>query len=173
MEALRLIESGAASVLIATKIDRIGRSARVILDIVDRVEKVEGELVTGDVNFDHTSSGCLLRTIYAGMAEMDRESIRERTMGGKRRRAESGQQPQRSRSPFVYHIVTNAEVDCGLYQPSMRGQYYIDEEKATIARRLFMGYANGTHSLPLLCKELNTEGIPTPGAAYGTNRRFA
>lgn len=163
MEALRLIESGAASVLIATKIDRIGRSARVILDIVDRVEKAGGELVTGDVKFDHTPSGRLLRTIYAGMAEMERESIRERTMGGKRRRAESGQQPQRSRSPFGYHIVTNAEVDCGLYQPSMRGQYCIDEEKATIARRLFTGYANGTHSLPLLCKELNAEGIPAPG----------
>ena len=53
MEDLRLIESGAASVLIATRIDRIGRSARVILDIVDRVEKAGGELVMGDVKFDN------------------------------------------------------------------------------------------------------------------------
>ena len=162
MEALRLVESGAASVLIATKIDRIGRSARVILDIVDRVEKAGGELVTGDMKFDHSPTGRLMRTIYAGMAEMEREAIRERTMGGKRRRAEDGQQPQRSRSPYGYHIITNAEVDCGLYLPAMRGQYIIDEEKATIARRLFTGYANGTHSLPLLCKELNAEGILAP-----------
>ena len=53
MEALRLIESGAASVLIATRIDHIGRSARVILDIVDRVKKAGGELVMGDVKFDN------------------------------------------------------------------------------------------------------------------------
>lgn len=163
MRALHLIESGQASVLIATKIDRIGRSARVVLDIIDRIEKADGELITSDVKFDKSPTGRLLRTIWAGMGEMEKDNIRDRMMGGKRQRAAEGQQPQRSRSPYGYHIITNAEVECGLYPASARGHYVIVEETAKVVRRIFHEYVHGMATLPKITRAFNQEGIPTPG----------
>ncbi len=52
-------------------------------------------------------------------------------------------QPQRSRPAYRYHIVTNAEVECGLHPPEMRGQYLIDGDKAVVARRAFAFYSDG------------------------------
>ena len=161
--ALHLIESGQASVLIATKIDRIGRSARIVLDIADRIEKLDGDLITSDVKFDKTPAGRCMRTIWAAMAEMERETIRDRTVGGKRKRAEQGQQPQRSRSPYGYRIVSNAEVECGLFPTSERGHYFIVEETAAIVRRIFQDYCFGSATLPKITRALNNEGIPSPG----------
>ncbi|MBV9848792.1 MAG: recombinase family protein [Armatimonadetes bacterium] len=166
MEVLRLIEGGAASALIVTKIDRIGRSARVILDIADRVERAGGELVTRDVPLDRSPMGRMMRTMLAGMAEMEREAIRERMAGGKRSRAEQGQQPQRSRPPYGYHVVTNAEVDAGLHPPAMRGRYVVDEGKAAIARRIFADYLRGL-TLSRIARTLNREGVPPPGDGRG------
>ena len=83
-------------------------------------------------------------------------------MRGKQKRAEEGQQPQRSRSPYGYHVVTHADILRGLYLADQLGRYFLDDEKAGIARRLFAGYFGGTHSLPRLCKELNAEGVPAP-----------
>lgn len=161
--ALYLIESGQASVLIATKIDRIGRNARIILDIADRVDKADGELITNDVKFDKTPSGRFMRTVWAAMAELERENIRERTVGGKRKRAEQGEQPQRSRPPYGYKIVSNAEVECGLFPTSERGHYIIVEETAAIVRRIFQDYCFGAATLPKITRALNKEGIPSPG----------
>ncbi len=161
--ALMLLETGKASVLIATKIDRIGRTARIILDIADRVERVDGELITSDVQFDRTPTGRFMRTVWAAIAEMEREVIRERTVGGKRKRAEQGQQPQRSRPPYGYKIVSNAEVECGLFPASERGHYIIVEETATVVRRIFHEYCFEATTLPKITRALNSEGVPTPG----------
>jgi len=161
--ALYLIESGQASVLIATKIDRIGRSAKIVLDILDRIERADGELITGDVKFDKSPTGRFMRTIWAAMGEMEKDNIRDRMMGGKRQRAAEGQQPQRSRSPYGYHIATNAEVDCGLYPATARGHYFIVEETATVVRRIFNEYVYGMSTLPKLTRAFNNEGIPPPG----------
>ena len=95
-------------------------------------------------------------------------------MRGKRKRAESGQQPQRSRPPFGYLIVTHADVTRGTYPQDHLGHYFVVEEKAAIIRRLFECYAAGTQSMPSLARALNQEGVPTPGAAApGWSRRCA
>jgi site-specific DNA recombinase len=159
-EALRLIESGQADTLIATKVDRIGRSAVVILDIARRVRAAGASLVTGDQRFDDTPQGQFTLTMFAAMAELERNTIRERTMKGKRKRAEEGQQPQRSTPAYGYHIVTNAQVECGLYPPEMRGRYVIIEEEAEIVRDLFARYAAGGVGFPPLARDLNARHIP-------------
>lgn len=161
-KALKHIESGQASVLIATKIDRVGRSAKVVLDVVERIERANGELITEDVKFDKSATGRFMRTIWAAMGEMEKDNIRDRMMGGKLQRVAEGQQPQRSRSPYGYHIVTNAEVECEKYPPEMRGRYVVDDNTAPIALRIYNDYVSGI-TLPKLVRTLNNEGIPTPG----------
>ena len=113
--ALALIEAGEADTLIATKVDRIGRSAAVILDIASRVRKAGGQLVTSDARFDDSPMGQFTLTMFAGMAELERNNIRERTKSGAVRRAQDGVQPQRSRSPFGLHVVTKLDKERGLH----------------------------------------------------------
>ncbi|MGI4791306.1 MAG: recombinase family protein [Janthinobacterium lividum] len=161
-KALKYIESGQASVLIATKIDRVGRSAKVVLDVVDRIEKANGELITEDVKFDKSATGRFMRTIWAAMGEMEKDNIRDRMMGGKHQRVAEGQQPQRSRPPYGYHIVTNAEVECEKYPTEMRGRYVVNDNTAPVAIRIYNDYVGGV-TLPKLVRALNSEGIPTPG----------
>ncbi len=107
--ALHLLETGQASVLIATKIDRIGRSASVILDIARRVRQAGANLINSDHRIDETPMGQFTLTMFAAMAELEHGSIAERLIGGHHRRAEGGIQTARLHSPFGYHIVGSAD----------------------------------------------------------------
>ena len=163
--ALALIEAGEADTLIATKVDRIGRSAAVILDIASRVRKAGGQLVTSDARFDDTPMGQFTLTMFAGMAELERNNIRERTKSGAVRRAQDGVQPQRSRSPFGLHVVTKADTERGLYEGNAAGTY-LPTEAAPIAAEMFTRYAGG-QSLREVCRWLNGAGVGTQfGGAY-------
>lgn len=160
--ALAHIETGAASLLIVHSLSRLSREVEHQQNIKKRIERVGGRLVICDMPLEDTEEGNLMFGISGAFAQYERSVIRKRTMSGKKRRAEEGQQPQRSRSPYGYHIVQNAEVTAGIYPASMRGRYIVDEEKSKIARRIFAGYAGRTESLPSLCKKLNAEGVPAP-----------
>src|SRR5580704_4875766 len=54
IKAIKLIEQKKADAIIATKIDRIGRSVKVISDIIERVRACGGDFITGDFTFDDT-----------------------------------------------------------------------------------------------------------------------
>lgn len=163
--ALALIEAGEADTLIATKVDRIGRSAAVILDIASRVRQAGGQLVTSDARFDDTPMGQFTLTMFAGMAELERNNIRERTKSGAVRRAQEGVQTQRSRSPFGLHVVKKVDKERGLHEGHAAGSY-VPTEDAPIAAEMFTRYAGG-HSLREVCRWLNEAGIGTQfGGAY-------
>ena len=164
-EALRLIEAGEANVLIAKKIDRIGRDARIILDIVRRVHQAGGDVMTEDATIDKSPMGQMYLTMLAGMAQMERETIRERTKGGAIRRAQAGSQPQRSRSPFGLHVVKKTDKENGLYPDSGAGSYVLTDA-APIVVEMFTRYAGG-QSLREVCRWLNENGVGTQfGGAY-------
>ena len=107
------------------------------------VKAAGGRIVFCDMDFDDTPEGDLAFGIMGGFAQYERAVIKDRTMKGKRKRAEEGQQPQRSTPAYGYHIVTNAQVECGLYPPEMRGRYVVIEEEAAVVRELFAAYAAG------------------------------
>ena len=158
MEALRLIETGEANVLLATKVDRLGRSAKVILDVVERVQQAGGEAITSDAAYDRSPMGQMLLTLLAGMAELERNSIRERTVGGRIRRAQEGLQPSRSRSPYGLHCVTGKEKTLGLYPGTAAGHYLIVPGEADTVREIFRRYVAG-ESLRSICRWLNESGV--------------
>jgi DNA invertase Pin-like site-specific DNA recombinase len=82
----------AGDLVIVTKLDRLGRSTRELLDLLDRIAKAGASFKSlGDPLFDTTSSqGRLLSTLLAAIAEFERELIRERTGEGRKRAMAAG-----------------------------------------------------------------------------------
>jgi DNA invertase Pin-like site-specific DNA recombinase len=82
----------AGDVVVVTKLDRLGRSTRELLDLIERVGKVGAAFRSlGDPLFDTTSSqGRLVSTLLAAIAEFERELIKERTGAGRTRAMAKG-----------------------------------------------------------------------------------
>ncbi len=87
MAALR-----AGDVVCVTKLDRLGRSTRELLDLIDSIGKAGADFRSlGDPLWDTTSAqGRLLSTMLAAIAEFERELIRERTGEGRKRAQANG-----------------------------------------------------------------------------------
>jgi DNA invertase Pin-like site-specific DNA recombinase len=84
------LQSG--DVVIVTKLDRLGRSTRELLDLIDRISKAGASFRSlGDPLWDTGSAqGRLLSTLLAAIAEFERELIRERTGDGRKRAMANG-----------------------------------------------------------------------------------
>src|SRR5262249_32848490 len=69
---------GQGDVVIVTKLDRLGRSTRELLDLIDRISKAGAAFKSlGDPLWDTSSpQGRLLSTLLAGIAEFERELIK-------------------------------------------------------------------------------------------------
>ena len=78
--------------VIVTKLDRLGRSTRELLDLIERISAAGASFKSlGDPLWDTTSSqGRLLSTLLAAIAEFERELIRERTGEGRKRAMANG-----------------------------------------------------------------------------------
>jgi DNA invertase Pin-like site-specific DNA recombinase len=82
----------AGDVVVVTKLDRLGRSTRELLDLIDRISRAGASFRSlGDPLWDTGSSqGRLLSTMLAAIAEFERELIRERTGEGRKRAMAAG-----------------------------------------------------------------------------------
>lgn len=82
----------ADDIVMVTKLDRLGRSTRELLDLIDRIGKTGAAFRSlGDPLWDTSSAqGRLLSTLLAGIAEFERELIRERTGEGRKRAMANG-----------------------------------------------------------------------------------
>src|SRR5215813_2662496 len=71
----------AGDIVLVTKLDRLGRSTRELLDLIERIGKAGASFRSlGDPLWDTSSSqGRLLSTLLAAIAEFERDLIRERT----------------------------------------------------------------------------------------------
>jgi DNA invertase Pin-like site-specific DNA recombinase len=84
----------AGDVLLVTKLDRLGRSTRELLDLIERIGKAGAAFRSlGDPLWDTSSSqGRLLSTLLAAIAEFERDLIKERTGEGRKRAQAAGVQ---------------------------------------------------------------------------------
>jgi DNA invertase Pin-like site-specific DNA recombinase len=81
-----------SDVVVVTKLDRLGRSTRELLELIDRISKAGASFRSlGDPLWDTGSAqGRLLSTLLAAIAEFERELIRERTGEGRKRAQANG-----------------------------------------------------------------------------------
>ena len=79
-EAIEVIEDAHAAVLMVAKTDRVARSLRTLLHVVDRVEDAGGVVVAVDGTIDTSSAaGRFTTQIMGGVAELERALISDRT----------------------------------------------------------------------------------------------
>ena len=77
---------GAGDVLLVTRLDRLARSTRDLLNVLDAVSKAGGFRSLADAWADTTTPhGRLMLTVLGGLAEFERELIRSRTDEGRKR----------------------------------------------------------------------------------------
>ncbi|MCW3059210.1 MAG: Resolvase domain protein [Capsulimonas sp.] len=164
MEALAVIERGEADTLIALKIDRLGRSVRVIRDVIDRILAAGGTVQTSDYKLDGSPMGRMMLTLLSGFSELERDTIRERTKGGSLRRAQSGIQPQRSRTAFGYRVKTAQDGAQGLYPDVHVGGYVLTDD-APVMAEAFRRYDEGA-SLRAVAKWLQATCPPSIGTTW-------
>lgn len=80
---LEYVLSDGISHVVATRIDRIGRSVKQLTDVIDKLEEAGVYIALVDQQIDtSTSMGRFIRVILSGLAEMEGEMIRERTKVG-------------------------------------------------------------------------------------------
>jgi DNA invertase Pin-like site-specific DNA recombinase len=79
-------------IVVVTKLDRLGRSTRELLNLLDAIDKAGAQFKSlGDPMWDtSTPNGKLLRTILAGFAEFERDLLRDRTGEGRKRAMANG-----------------------------------------------------------------------------------
>jgi DNA invertase Pin-like site-specific DNA recombinase len=158
--ALGDIQAGRADTLICPNISRYSRDVEHQQAVKKAIRAVGGQLVFCDMTFEDNASGDLNFTIQGGFAEYEKAMIKERTVGGRVKKAKQGIQPARTSSPFGYHIVSKPDVLAERYPVHTLGTYLVIEEEAALVRDLFGGYVSGG-TLPSLARRLNESGVPT------------
>jgi DNA invertase Pin-like site-specific DNA recombinase len=93
--------------VVVTKLDRLGRSTRELLDLIERIVKAGATFRSlGDPLWDTSSSqGRLLSTLLAAIADFERDLIRERTGDGRKRAMAAGVKFGRKRKLSDYQRV--------------------------------------------------------------------
>jgi site-specific DNA recombinase len=92
-DALERLDSGDADAIFVTRIDRLARSTKDFLSIVDRAHTNEWRIVMLDLNLDTASyQGRFVVTIMSALAEMERAIIAERQKDVHRDRREKGKE---------------------------------------------------------------------------------
>jgi site-specific DNA recombinase len=140
----RDVAAGKVDAVLCLKLDRLARSARVLLNLAAELDSAGTALVFVTESIDtSTASGRLFRNILASFAEFERDSIVERTSRGLRVRARQGQWAG-GPPPYGYRLTAG-----GLEE---------DPSEAAVVRRIFADFVSGA-SLYEVAQRLTAEGV--------------
>lgn len=91
-EAIEYLKEDNADGIIALKLDRIARNTRDVLTLVEDVlEPLDKMLVLLDMQIDTSRpTGKMVLTIMSAVAQLERDTINERTQGGRKAKASKG-----------------------------------------------------------------------------------
>ena len=96
--ALQFLRDG--DCLVVYKLDRLGRSLKDLLDIIEQLQTKNVNLVSLKDNIDTSSTtGKLVLHIFASLAEFERDLIKERTEEGRREAKKKGVRFGRPKQP--------------------------------------------------------------------------
>ena len=135
-ELMRGIDAlGAGDVLVVTRLDRLARSTRDLLNTIHAItEKKAGFKSLADTWADTTTShGKLMLTVLGGLAEFERDLIRARTGEGRKRAMAAGVKFGR-KPKLTPHQANEAirRIDAGESQPAVARLFNVDQ--STISR---------------------------------------
>ncbi len=145
------LKSGEFQALIVYAIDRLARDPVHVAIVNEECERAGVELIFVTEPLDASPEGALIRYVKGYAAKIEREKIRERSLRGKRTRAESGKVPGAGVELYGYR------------RDKGRGVRIIYEPEAIIVRRIFEWCAGGA-SIKEIIRRLNEQHIPPPSA---------
>ena len=144
---MRDIRQGKLDMVIFAALDRLGRNTRIILDLVERMTDEGVEIVSCKESLDtSTPTGKFVLTMFAALAQLDRDNIVKRTTEGRDAR---GKHDGEKGGNVPLGFTRNA---LGLV---------VDPSAAALVRRIFM-LRGQPSSLGGIAAVLNSEGVPTP-----------
>lgn len=156
---LRLMDDakdGKIDVVVFLKTDRLARSLRHLLDIVDFFEEASVTLRCVQEPFNTTNpAGRMMVHMMASFAEMERETILVRTSMGRERIAREGRWTG-GIVPYGYHVNDDGHL---IPADTPRNGYSFSE--AEIVGRIFNWVADGDETARSVARRLNAEGIPS------------
>lgn len=146
--ALQFLREG--DTLVVYKLDRLGRSLKDLLDIIEQLQKRNISLVSLRDNIDTGSTtGKLTLHIFASLAEFERDLIKERTEEGRREAKKKGVKFGRPKQPKPERA-------------SMCAQLYRNGNSISAIMR-----TTGIRSRNTVYKYLRMEGIEIKSGEYG------
>jgi site-specific DNA recombinase len=117
-------EAGHIDAIIVLALDRLGRKTKIVLDIAERYREMGIALVSCKESLDtSTPQGQFVLTMFAALAQLERDTIVERTTAGRNQRGKRDGE-KGGRVPLGY--IRTAE-----------GAIFVDEHSAAIVRRIF------------------------------------
>src|SRR5262249_46097728 len=129
-------------------LDRLARNSRLILDLVDQITEAGCELVSCKESLDTTTpTGRFVLGIFAGLAQLERDTIVERPTSGRNQRGKLGAE-KGGRLPYGYIR-------------KIGGGIVVDDNAAAVVRKIF-SYRRRRKSYQRIAEELNTAGVPAP-----------
>jgi len=153
-EGRRLLAAAAAgefNVVVFLRLDRLGRNARDILNGMHSLDEFGAACVFVEDNIDtSTNAGKLLRTTLAGVAEFERDSIIDRTQGGKFRKTKTQGTWPGGNVLFGYAVADD------------RKSFELREDEAAIVRQTYDLRLLGL-SVPQIAARLNANGLHARG----------
>lgn len=150
-------KQGKFDTLLIYKLDRLGRSARIILNAVHELEQCNVKVRSMTEPFDTGDpSGRFLLTILAGVADLERETILDRLWHGANRAARKGKWLG-GIVPYGYFV--NDEGYLEINENPIPGKE--DMSEADVVRLIFHLIVNEKMSTIKAADYLNSLGIPT------------
>lgn len=146
--ALAAVDAGDADTLIVYALDRLGRRTAIVLDVVERLRVAGCAVVSCRESLDGTTpAGAFTLTMFAALAQLERDTIVERTTAGRNARGQVDGE-RGGRVPFGYRRGDGGPV--------------IDADAAAIVRRIIAERRRKGGTLQAIADGLNADGIASP-----------
>ncbi len=157
--ALAAVQRGNADGIAVVKLDRLGRSTRDLLDLMAAAQREGWRLISITEALDTRSAvGEFTATILAGLAQMERKLISERTREAMRQIAREGR-VRSGRIPFGFRSAAHSASVTAI--AGDRSQLVEDEAEQRILRQMFRLRAEGLGARRI-ARSLNAAGCVNP-----------
>ena len=140
--------------VIVHKLDRLARNRFDDATIMDKLDKMQVNLVSTTEALDNSPSGSLMHGIMSSIAEFYSNNLAQEVKKGMLQKVKNGGTP--SKAPLGYkNLITRDELGREIRT------VIVDEERAPLIRKAFTMYATGSYTVKQLAEEMATEGLTT------------
>lgn len=145
------IEAGRVRFVLVSKLDRFGRNAREILNAVHTIESAGARLLSLKENIDtRTTAGRFFLTVLAGVAELERDMILQRTQDGTANRLLETTW-MGGRAPYGYQVKGKKD----------KARLVIQKREAEVVGLMWRLLVEEDLSAAAIAARLTQAGIPT------------